>query len=135
MSNPACGADVEMRVLSTLGERMRGLMFADPATAPLVMLIPCADIHTYGMRDALDVAFFDAHGRALEVYRRVPPCRRIRCRYARFVIERFADDELWFEPGQSCFAGIAIGRGAPVSKTGGCASTFKKDYSEGETSG
>jgi uncharacterized membrane protein (UPF0127 family) len=104
-----------VRVLSTLVERMRGLMFADPATASSVMLVPCADIHTYGMSAEIDVAFFDAHGRALAVYRRVGPCRRIRCRHARFVIERFADEKPWFAVGQSCFSDVAMAVGPAVT--------------------
>ena len=84
--------------------RLRGLIARDQSWNAMVVLVPCGSIHTFGMRASIDVAFFDARGRALASFRGVPPNRRLAVHGARFVCERFAREEkAWFLPGQSAF--------------------------------
>ena len=47
---------LEVAVLSTWRERLRGLLGTGPDAGP-VMLALCSSVHTFGMRYSLDVAF------------------------------------------------------------------------------
>ncbi|MDO4400078.1 MAG: DUF192 domain-containing protein [Coriobacteriia bacterium] len=87
-------------VLATrLSSRMRGLLFS-PASDDLMVLMPCHDIHTFGMSHAIDVAFLDANGTVVRTARDVLPNKRLRHRGAAAVVERRAiPRELWFEEG------------------------------------
>lgn len=83
----------------TARRRARGLLFAAPSDRALVLL-PCNDVHTVGMRRPLDIAFVDAGGTVLEAHRAVGPFRRLRNRRAEAVIERFSTcDDPWYEVG------------------------------------
>ena len=57
----------------------------------VLLLAPCHDIHTFGMRMNIDVAFVDAGGKVLRVERDLPPRRRVKCRGAVAVLERQAN--------------------------------------------
>ena len=82
-----------------LSSRMRGLLFR-PGTDDLMVLMPCRDIHTFGMRYAIDVAFIDASGKVVRAVRDVLPNKRLREPSAAAVLERRAiPRELWFEEG------------------------------------
>jgi len=84
---------------------MRGLLFA-PESDDLMVLLPCHDIHTFGMRYAVDVAFLDGSGKVLQSRRDVLPNKRLRCSRAVAVVERRAiPREVWFEEGDR----IALG--------------------------
>ena len=87
-------------ILATrLSSRLRGLLFA-PDSDDLMVLMPCHDIHTFGMGYALDVAFLDASGKVLKSIRDVLPNRRLREPAAVAVLERRAiPREVWFEEG------------------------------------
>ena len=77
-------------------------MQAYPTWHGVLVLAPCADVHTFGIRRSLDIAFVDQRGVVLESYRRVPPRRRRRCRGACYTLERWAEpEEAWFERGKS----------------------------------
>ncbi|MDO4442827.1 MAG: DUF192 domain-containing protein [Slackia sp.] len=96
--------DERTPVLTGMFERLRGLKgFAADDAGAYVVLVPCCDVHTFGMRFSLDIAFVDASGMVVEVYRRVPPSRRIRCAKARLTLERKASSGAWFEKGESVF--------------------------------
>ena len=88
-----------------LSSRMRGLLFA-PESDDLMVLLPCRDIHTFGMGYAIDVAFLDATGIVVKSVRDVLPNKRLREPTAVAVLERRAiPRELWFEEGER----IALG--------------------------
>ena len=79
---------------TSLASRLRGLLFRRPK-AGVILLAPCRDVHTFGMGHAVDVAFVDAAGLVVEAHRAVAPGRRLRCRRARAVLERFAGEGPW----------------------------------------
>lgn len=82
-----------------LSSRMRGLLFA-PDTDDLMVLLPCHDIHTFGMGFAIDIAFIDAGGVVVRALRDVMPNKRVRESRAVAVLERRAiPREVWFEEG------------------------------------
>ncbi len=77
---------------------MRGLLFS-PVGPGVLLLAPCRDVHTVGIRHALDIAFIDADGVVVEVYRGIGPMKRIRCRRAVATMERFSESSPWFKTG------------------------------------
>lgn len=91
-----------LRIATSLFERARGLLCA-PASPGELLIAPCRDIHTVGMRHAIDVAFLDAGGVVIESYRSVGPMRRLRCRGAKAVVERFSECGPWLEKGDGVF--------------------------------
>lgn len=78
--------------------RLRGLLGRDSYPHAL-LLYPCKDIHTFGMRFAIDVAFLSSDGIVLAVHRNVGSCRRIRCKAAHATLERMYAESEWFRPG------------------------------------
>ncbi|MGH3317841.1 MAG: DUF192 domain-containing protein, partial [Nocardioidaceae bacterium] len=60
-----------VEVASGVRARHRGLLGRDGLTGAL-WLQPCRQVHTVGMRFALDVAYVDGRGRVLAVHR-MPP--------------------------------------------------------------
>lgn len=92
--------------------RARGLIACEDFEG-MLLLAPCRDVHTMGMRTSIDVAFVDARGTVLEAHREVGPFRRLRNRRAVCVIERVACCERpWFRQGQQVrLAGMRGGAG------------------------
>ena len=79
--------------------KAKGLLFS-PEHAGALLLAPCNDVHTAGMRHRLDIAFVDAQGLVLEAHRDVEPCRRLRNKSAEAVVERFSSCATpWFTAG------------------------------------
>lgn len=101
-----CG-DVESLELATSAkERLRGMLFRDPDDVTR-LLIPCHDIHTFGMRYPLDVAFISRDGHVLKVHRNVATMRRIRHADASLVAERFSREGDWLKEGDVIHIGSA----------------------------
>ncbi|PTW97643.1 hypothetical protein DBL07_17705 [Achromobacter mucicolens] len=68
--------------------RMRGLLGrSPPGPRTGVMLIPCAAVHTFGMRYAIDVAFIGREGRVVRLCPAVAPWRVALCLRAVAVVE------------------------------------------------
>lgn len=93
-------------ILTTVRARMRGLLGREPDER-LHVLVPCSDVHTFGMDEPLDIAFIDGDGTVLEVYDHVGRSRRVRCRGAAATLERFARESPWVEPGDRLVVGFA----------------------------
>lgn len=93
-----CGKVESLEFASTAKERLRGMLFRDPDNVTRI-LIPCRDIHTYGMRYPIDVAFISRDGRVLEVHRNVATKKRIRRKDASLVAERFSRAGDWLKEG------------------------------------
>lgn len=91
-------------VLAGIVERLRGLKNAAVLSCgSYAVLAPCCDIHTFGMKFPIDVAFVDARGVVIAAVRHVSPARRLRYRKACMVLERRSCKDAWFEPGQAVF--------------------------------
>ena len=89
-----------------LSSRLQGLLFS-PASNDLLVLLPCHDIHTFGMQYAIDVAFLGGDGTVIRAVRDVVPNKRLRESRAVAVLERCAiPREVWFEEGDR----IALGQ-------------------------
>ena len=89
----------KVMLATRLSARLRGLLFT-PESDDLMVLLPCRDIHTFGMSYAIDVAFLDATGRVVRTVRDVLPNKRLRDADAVAVLERRAiPREVWFEVG------------------------------------
>jgi uncharacterized protein len=79
---------VECPVATTRLSRLFGLALLSRERAGAGLLIPrCGSVHTLGMRFRLDLLFFDAAGRVIEIRRNVPPIRLVRCPAADAVLE------------------------------------------------
>ena len=71
-----------------LRARLLGLSMLGSDEAVPGLLIPgCRSVHTFGMRFALDLYFLGAGGDVVAIRRSVPPCRFVRQRGARSVLE------------------------------------------------
>ena len=79
-------------------QRLKGLLGKDWKNDEL-LIVPCKDVHTIGMRQPIDIAFVDESGRVIDAWRKVKPWRRVRNRNAVAVIERFSADDVWLNPG------------------------------------
>ena len=91
--------DVQRFELSTsVPERMRGMLFRKPDEVTR-LLVPCHDIHTFGMRHELDIAFISKTGQVLEVHRKVAGKRRLKRKGASMVAERFSQEGDWLKAG------------------------------------
>ena len=90
-----------VRFATRLGERLVGLLRNDVcASGEVLVLSPCSNIHTFGMKGDIDVAFVDACGCVLKTERSLQPRRFCSCDGARVVLERRSTgDSPWFEVG------------------------------------
>lgn len=93
-----CGDVESLELATTARERLRGLLFTDPDDVTR-LLIPCHDVHTFGMRYPLDIAFISRDGEVLEVHRNLATMRRVRHKGASLVAERFSRDGDWLTKG------------------------------------
>lgn len=90
---------VSFRMCLSLFQRLRGLMFCQPHNET-ILLAPCCDIHTFGMRHNIDVAFVDVQGVVVEVYQEVSPRRRLSNSGAVATLERFSNRGVsWVQKG------------------------------------
>ncbi len=108
---------VPLRIAASLSGRLRGMLFS-PEQPGALLLAPCRDVHTIGMRHDLDIAFIDADGVVVEAYREVGPMRRVRCRGAAATIERFSESGPWFKAGDRVGISILPDRYRVVEKEG-----------------
>lgn len=95
----------QFEIAGSVRSRLAGLA-AKHDFEGVLMLVPCCDIHTFTMTRPIDVAFVSAGGIVLESYRDVVPRKRIKCRDAAAVLERFAVGAPWFSAGDA----VGIGR-------------------------
>ena len=89
---------MNLEIACTMRSRLLGL-FGRSGFDGVLLLVPCRDIHTFGMSRPLDVAFVAADGTILESYRNVEPCHRLKNREAVATLERFVASDPWFAPG------------------------------------
>ena len=101
-----CGDVESIELATTARDRLKGLLFKDPDDITR-LLIPCHDVHTFGMRYPLDIAFISREGKVLDVYRNVATRRRIKNKRASLVAERFSRDGEWLKEGDVVRIGTA----------------------------
>lgn len=89
---------MKVEIACSLLSRLRGLLGRGDYPHVL-LLVPCNDVHTFGMRRPIDIAFITADGTVLESHRRVGIGRRMRCKSAFATLERVAAQSPWFEQG------------------------------------
>lgn len=99
---------MEVRFATSLLARLRGIK-AYKGYGGVLALAPCCDVHTFGMRARLDIAFVARNGMVLSSFRRVPPSSRRRCAGAALTLERYSSDDAWVHPGDV----LQIGLGDP----------------------
>ena len=75
-----------------------------------IMLVPCCDVHTFGMKGPIDIAFVSGEGIVLETHRHIGPNRRLKNKQAVAVLERFSSENAWYEPGDLIHRGMGSGR-------------------------
>ena len=100
---------MRLEIACSLRARLRGLLGRETFDGVL-LLVPCNDIHTFGMHRPLDIAFVARDGIVLESHRGVPPGRRLRNARAAATLERFATDTPWFNPGDAMTTPIQASR-------------------------
>lgn len=100
-----CGDVESLEFATTAKDRLRGMLFRDPDDVTR-LLLPCHDIHTFGMRYPLDVAFISKDGKVLQVHRNVAAMRRIKNSDASIVAERFSREGEWLKKGDVVHIGL-----------------------------
>ena len=66
-----------------------------------VILYNCCDVHSFGLKKNLDLAFVDKYGKTLKVVRNFRPWSRCKCKGAKYVIERYSQrNRPWFKEGE-----------------------------------
>lgn len=100
------GEAQSIELASTPAQRLRGMLFRDPDEVTR-LLVPCHDIHTFGMQYPLDVAFIAKSGDVIEVHRNVGIRKRLRNGKASMVAERFSQNGDWLHTGDKIKLGIA----------------------------
>jgi hypothetical protein len=99
---------MRIHVARSFLQRARGLLGRSAIDADEALLIhPCASIHTFGMRFAIDVVFIDPRGRVLALHEALRPWRVARCRGAAAVLE--------LAPGAARRAGLLPGASAQAA--------------------
>lgn len=94
---------------TSLFGRLRGLLGREDFEG-LCFIVPCDDIHTFGLKKPIDAAFVGDDGRVLSVCRNMSPLRRKRVYGAAFVVERFAREGAWLQEGD--VLGLCVEEGA-----------------------
>lgn len=89
---------MRVEIACSMRSRLMGL-YGRGSFDGALLLVPCNDVHTFGMRRPIDVAFVAADGVVLESHRSVAPNCRLRNRRAAATIERFSSADPWYEPG------------------------------------
>lgn len=92
------GRELSVVVSDSFWLRLRGLLFRPVLAADHAMLIsPCNQIHTFGMRYPIDVVFLDKDGCVIKIFYSVPPNCIRRCGSASKVLELLAGSSDFFD--------------------------------------
>lgn len=89
---------MNLEIACTMRARLVGLLGRSRFDGVL-LLVPCHDIHTFGMQRLLDVAFVAKDGTVVESRRGVPPRSRLGNAQAVATLERFASSDPWLVAG------------------------------------
>lgn len=86
-------------VATRFWDRVSGFLIKRPHKC-ILLISPCKSIHTFGMRENLDVAFIDREGLVVRSDQGVSPRKVLYCRGAHSVLERHASDSTWYSKGE-----------------------------------
>lgn len=87
-------------VLENYEERLQGLKGHTREWAGRLVAFPhCCSVHTFGLREPIDIAFVSEAGRVLRSEVNVPPRRLLVCPNAFWTFERARSDEPWLDSG------------------------------------
>ena len=89
---------MKLKIACSLRSRLVGLRRYERLDGAL-LLVPCRDIHTFGMKRPIDVAFVASDGTVLESHLAVAPRKRLRNRRASATLERYASEDAWYMAG------------------------------------
>lgn len=81
---------MKFSIACDLTHRAKGLLPNGkcPAGSEALLIVPCHDVHTMGMKVPIDVAFIDRDGYVCESYTALPPGNRVSDKRACAVLER-----------------------------------------------
>ncbi|MGI6550493.1 MAG: DUF192 domain-containing protein [Syntrophomonadales bacterium] len=65
----------EIEVARGFWSRFRGWMGRNLRSGTALLIYPCSSVHTFFMREAIDVIFLDSDGRVIQVIERLLPWR------------------------------------------------------------
>ena len=96
---------MKIHIAHSFWQRLRGLLAYTLWPDEALLLVPCKSIHTFGMGQAIDVAFIDRDGWVIASRSALPPRRRMACRGAAATLERISPRDggastRWFEVGE-----------------------------------
>ena len=77
-----------------------------PSDEVVLCLLPCAAIHTWGMKHPIDVSFCDRDMRVMKTHRNLPPRKFLSCKGATCVFERYACRDDWPKVGDFVVAEV-----------------------------
>ena len=89
----------DCELLHSYVQKLKGLEFKERDNRSY-MFFDCNSIHTFGMKENIDVAFVSDFADVIEIYMNVGPNRLLKNKRAGAVIERFASDEPWLTKGE-----------------------------------
>lgn len=90
---------MNIELACTTRARLKGL-YGRSSFDGVLLIAPCHDVHTLGMKRPLDIAFVSSEGVILASHVEVGPNRRLRDRRAAATLERFSCESAWFAPGE-----------------------------------
>ena len=91
----------KMHLACTVMERLLGLLRKDVCIGgEVLLLLPCNSVHSFGMKESIDLAFIDRQGQVIKAVAAVPPGRLCSCVNAYGTLERRSSaDGFWFAVG------------------------------------
>ena len=78
--------DYNLVIAKSFFKKLKGLMFKKEIDENLVF-IHCSSIHTFFMRNNIDILFFDKNKRFLEIHKNVKKNKIIICKKAYYTVE------------------------------------------------
>jgi uncharacterized membrane protein (UPF0127 family) len=79
----------KLRLAGTVMERLLGLLRKGVCSdGEVLLLLPCSSVHSFGMKDGIDIAFIDRQGRVIKAVTALPPGRLCSCSTAYGTLER-----------------------------------------------
>ena len=97
----ASARQFKLRLAGTVMERLLGLLRKDACIdGEVLLLLPCNSVHSFGMKESIDLAFIDRQGKVLKAVVAMPPGRLCSCGGAYGTLERRSSaDGPWFTVG------------------------------------